>query len=150
MKKYVILSMINIVLVLFQLSFFPKLVGNALAPNLVLAFAFTFLLYGGLGFALFTAFFGGLLVDLLSFSHIGVSPLILCLLLMLTKIVRKHLIRNDSFFGAFVYLSFVLYAILVQFPKFEFGPGLLMNSLASTVVFLIFSSAVGKYMKRRV
>lgn len=135
MRKFLILLIINIFLVLVQGSFLRELVGPALTPNLIIAFAFSLFFAEREDLALISAFMGGLLLDLLGFSIVGISPLLIIAGLIFYKFVKQYLFKGWFTNVALVFLTQIMYVnILSGFsqPKSE-----LIYTGLSTLVFSI-------------
>ncbi|KKS21866.1 MAG: hypothetical protein UU80_C0018G0002 [candidate division WWE3 bacterium GW2011_GWA1_41_8] len=144
MKKYISLSFINIVLVLLQTSFLFEFFGSAANPNIVLAFSFSLLFLGRKEEALFSAFVGGLLLDLSGFTIPGLSPLIFLSSIYLGIFIRKYIFKNWSLQFVTVMLSTFLYKQFVGFSQnlftIEAVTGLLLTAFAVFIFYLLNSS----------
>jgi len=113
LKNILILTGITLLLVLLQGSLFQTLFGARYNPNLIIALSFTFFYAGKDELAQITGFVGGLFLDVLGFSIIGISPLLIVGFLLIFSFVRRHLTRGWvlNLFGVcastFVYLVLV-------------------------------------------
>lgn len=107
MRKYVVLIFVNILLATLQLSFFSKLLGNGYAPDLILAFAFAFAFLDMNEEAYFSAFAGGLFLDLLGFNIVGSSSVLyvgsVVLFLVVQKFISKGMLVKILGFLVFSY-----------------------------------------------
>lgn len=135
MKRVIAFIIINLILVLIQESFLGNLLGT-FTPNLVLAFAFSFLILNLDDIGFMNAFIGGVLLDLFGFETIGLSSLVFVGSLMMYFFIRKYLFRGWIFtiFSSFVVNILYLYVV----SGFSASSRLLINSSASTALFAMF------------
>ncbi|MBT6401785.1 hypothetical protein HN803_08290 [candidate division WWE3 bacterium] len=137
MKKNLTVTFINIILVLIQGSFLRELMGPEIAPNLVIAFAYSLLFMGFEDISLTSIFMGGLFLDLFGFNIVGLSPLVLTGSLILFKYVKKYLFRGWLSNIVIVFLAELIYSFVI----FGFSQGLFSTwrGALSTLIFsLIF------------
>ncbi len=150
MKKILILLVVNIFLVLIQVSFLRELVGPVLMPNLVIAFAFAFFFADREDLALTSAFIGGLLLDLFWFSIIGFSPLIIIASLIFFKFVKQYLFRGWVANLILVFLTQVIYSNILsgfsQTSQQSFYTGL--TTLIFSILFLLINEKILSYFKK--
>ncbi len=139
MKKYVIITGVNIVLTILQLSFFPEVLGVWYSPNLVLALSLALLFRDQLEAAMFCGFVGGLFLDFLSFTPAGLSSLTICASVFCVYLGRRYLFRGTAFFVVCTLLSPAIFAFVVNLPKVVPFPALLTQSFAT---FIVFAAAV--------
>ena len=107
MKKLVYILML-LILSLIEKSFLGELFG-AFSPNLILALAFALGSSQKYDLALFTAFFGGLFVDLASFNIFGLTTFTYTVGLFLSSLIKKYVFKglHAQFFMLFlVYLTY--------------------------------------------
>lgn len=94
MKKILTLIFINIVFALFQTAFFPTLFGKQALINWVLALGFAWLLVDAPITALKSVFVGGVILDILLGTRLGLSSLIMTMGVYLLILVRNYLFRG--------------------------------------------------------
>lgn len=138
MKKYLQISLIIFVLVLFQVSFFLPLLGAFLNPNLVLSFAFIFLLNDDLEGALYSGFLGGLLYDVLSASHLGSSSIVFVLILLISYYSIRQLTSIKSLFYLALFFGHLAFFI-ARVDSFTFNVLIIVSGILSTVISMLFS-----------
>lgn len=140
MKKILYLFLINLVLVLFQTSFFSEIFGINLNPNLILAFGFAFMFVNQEEEGRTSLLIGGILLDLLSFSTVGLSSLTMLVLFELSILVRKYLARGILTQLLVIFVSTILYSVTtgIKYPHLaEYAP-LLWLSFFTTLFSLVF------------
>jgi len=136
----------NLILVLLQVSFFGELVAPIFVPNLVFGFAFAIMFIDLSETSYMSAFFGGILLDLLTFGIIGVSSLTFVGFLFLFSFVRRYISKSvySSSLGVvvtqFLYVWFVLGFETVGFGK------ILTNSFITLAVALLFQVVLGNFI----
>ena len=136
MKKYVIIAGVIIVLAVLQLSFFPEVFGIWYSPNLVLALSLALLFRDRFDEAMFCGFFGGLVLDLLSFTPAGLSALVICALIYCVYLARRYLFRGLAFFSIAALFSPAIFALVVNLPKVASVPSLLAQAVVTFAVFV--------------
>lgn len=143
MKKYLTIVFTTLILALLQLSFFSELLGNGLAPDLLLAFCFALLFLGLKEEALFAGFVGGLFLDLLGFSIVGSSAVLYVASLVLYSVMERFVSRGwlTKALG-FLFFSYMISSLKsdVVFAMQSFG------SLFSLFVNVLFTSMVKRIM----
>ncbi len=145
MKKYLILTFACIVLVIFQTSFFAEILGYYFNPNLVMAFAFSLLLFGKTRYAMFSAFLSGLLIDAQGFSIIGLSSLLFTAFLAFSGFIRKYII-NDLISNALVIAVCTVIYQFVFFAGQSVDIQAMLFGLIFTLVFVYIFSYLNKHI----
>lgn len=113
-KDYLIITFIIFILALFQTSFFAEVFGNSLNPNLILVLVFAFLFMDKTQEALFSTFVGGLLLDTLGNSIMGLSSLLLVCAVLLTLFAKKFVQESKYFQGILLLGSYLVYAVVIN------------------------------------
>lgn len=91
---------------LLQSSFLPHLSWGGLKPDLVVTLVISWGLLRGANEGLLWALVGGLALDLLSATPLGLSSLILTLLILLTSLGQKRIYRANILFPlAIIFLA---------------------------------------------
>jgi len=132
---------------LLQSSLLPHLSPGGLKPDLVVIMVISWGLLGGVKEGLLWGFIGGLVLDLLSATPLGLSALILTLLTLLTSLGRKRVYRSNIllpmaiiFLATLGYnLALLLFWQLLERPAWwgeTFLEVLLPTSLFNTLVML--------------
>lgn len=138
MRRALLLITVNIVLVLFQMSFFGELFDPIFVPNLIFAFAFALLFNDLSESSYMSAFIGGLVFDLLTFGIIGMTSLTFVGFLFLFSFVRRYVSKNTVTGGIgvillqFIYTWFILGFRMVGIPK------LLLSGFVTLVTVYLF------------
>lgn len=115
MKQFMYIILINALAGIFQLSFFNRLFGGHIAnPNLILALAFSLFFLGMYERAYFSALFGGLLLDLMSFNTVGLSSLILIFCLISSYLVKKYIFKGWVMQVLSLLITYFIYQGLVE------------------------------------
>lgn len=135
---YTAIFLANVFLVLGQNSFFNELLGNYLNPNLVLAFAFSILMIRDSEYSFFSAFLGGLFIDLSSMGILGISPVFFTFVILISYIIRKYFSRVPVLHMTLFFVYAVFYKYLMNFG----GDFDLLKSLAGSGTSII---AVGLF-----
>ena len=116
-KGYVYLIFINTILALLQTSLFLELFGNNLNPNLILAFAFAFLVTDKTSLAFFSALSGGLILDSLSSTTPGLTTFVLVTLMGFSVLMRRLLLKNYASLLVLVFCSTLLNAVALNITR---------------------------------
>jgi rod shape-determining protein MreD len=148
-KKYIWLVFVIIILVLFQTSFFNVILGVELNPNLILAFAFSLLFINSVKEGMFAAFAGGVLLDLLGFSVIGLSAVLFILFLYIGVLITKYVFNNWFSQLAIVIFSALIYNIAINFDRAFITPSVLLGAFITALLVLIFNY-VNFFINKRV
>ena len=109
MNRYLIILIANILLSLFQTSFLNELFGTYLNFNLILAFSFSFLLLDEDELSVFSAFTGGLMLDMLSLGFVGSYAMFLTISLYISYLVKRYIFKSFVFQLILVFIFSVLY-----------------------------------------
>lgn len=150
MKRFFVLLIINIVLVMLQNSFFAELFGANSNPNLVLAFAFGLFFLDREDFYLMSGFLGGVLLDLFGFSIVGLSALVITGTLILFSYIRRYLFKGWLsnivlvFVAQITYIALLSGSMSVTKPTFFSG----ISTMLISVVFYIITQNFGGYLGR--
>lgn len=134
-KSLIIILITNIVLVLFQTSFFNILFGDY-SPNLIMAFAFAvvFTLKGE--YKYLSGFIGGLFFDLLTFNIIGLTSVILILTMIMSYIIKKFFISRTYMNIVLVFISSIIFDFIIVSGTL-FNVELLVRALLTSIVSII-------------
>jgi len=96
-------------LVILQISLFNYFSIFSSAPNLLYILSFAFIFALGARQAFLTAFFAGLIYDILSFGTVGLTPLLILTSLLLFSLLRRIFIHSSLTFFIYYYLSTIVY-----------------------------------------
>lgn len=138
MKRIVFLVTINLILALFQSSFFPQLFGVYYNVNLIFAFAYAFLASNKIKEALISILIGGLILDLLGFSIVGFTSLILTVLLYLAIFIRKYVFKSWVLQVVLVVLADYGYRLILKYPRVEITFDLFLGTVFTVLFTLLF------------
>lgn len=150
MKKVLTIILLNILLVLIQTSFLRELLGDFIAPNLVISFAYALLFMNFEDTSLMSIFIGGLLLDLFGFSIVGLSPLILTGTLILFRYIKKYLFRGWLSNLVLIFLAEAVYSNVILgfsqdfFSSWKVGISTLVFGLLFYFINLKFKDFFGK------
>ena len=144
MKRAFTIVVINIILVLIQVSFFPALSNNLFIPNLILALSLTLFFLDKTSAAFISAFSGGLLLDLLATSVVGVSLIYIVGLVTGLSYTKRFLYKNTFVKMVLVFLSALLYLVVVTSLNASFPRMLVASSLATLVFYQLFTLVIKK------
>jgi rod shape-determining protein MreD len=148
MRKYFIVTIVNIILIFLQESFLVELFGVAFNPNLVIALGFSLVLVDEDDLALFSVLIGGLFLDLLSTGIIGLSSLVLVLLLYMAIQARKTIYRGVFTQLIFVVITAIIYKILANYPPIVYERTLFYSGIYTSVLVLFLRQILLKFKKR--
>lgn len=123
-------------LVILQISLINHLGMLASPPNLlyILTFAFIFALTER--HAILTAFFAGLIYDILSFGSVGITPFLILTSLLLFSFSRKVFSHTGVTFFVYYYLSAIVYRIISSGRGFS--PSFIFDGFSDLIILLIF------------
>lgn len=137
MKKFLVITFVNILLVLLQSSFLRELVGPSNTPNLVLAFSFSLFFMDFEDMSLMSAFIGGLFLDFFGFSIVGLTPLIITGSLLLFTFVKRYLFRGWVSNVLLVFLAQIIYLGMIS-GVFSLNPPALYSATSTLLLSLVF------------
>ena len=150
MKHYIFIILINIILGTLQISFFYRIFGGSLNPNLVAAFAFSLFFSGALAFqakraerAYLSALVGGIFLDLMGFGTVGASSFILITCLLLAFYVKKYIFKGWATQILSLFITSIVYTVAIGLPNFYFDPKIIFSSIVTVVISVIFYWRVG-------
>ena len=121
-----------------QISFFYRLFGRSLNPNLVAALAFALFFWGAYDKASFSALVGGVFLDLMGFGTVGLSFLILITCLLLAFYVKKYVFKGWVTQILSLFTTVVVYSVLMGFPNFYFDIKTVFSGLITVFMAFIF------------
>ncbi len=107
MKKYLILALTLTALSLLQ-SVFP-------AIAVILMFALVLMFLGNFELSIKTAFFGGIMSDLLLSAHFGSATLGCALSIFVCMVIRRFFPRNVLFYALQVVVSIIIFHSIINF-----------------------------------
>ena len=148
MRNHFFVSIVILVLVLVQESFLLEFFGSYLNPSLVIALAYGLLLTDDESLALYSGFFGGLMLDMVGVGLVGLSSLVLVVLLLVAIFIRKTVFRGFGYQLLMIVLTNVIYVLVLNFPNLGFSSGLLFSGALSGLIALAFSLVVRRMRKR--
>ena len=102
-------------LVVFQVSFLGRFFFYSAVPNLIYILVFALYITLDTRVSLFTAFFAGLLYDILTLGTVGLTPLSFLLSLLIFSFIRRFFSHSFYLFLLYFYLSSVLLKSLAAF-----------------------------------
>ncbi len=145
MKHYIFITLINIILVMIQISFFYRLFGRSLNPNLITALAFSLFFWGAYDKALFSALIGGIFLDLMGFGTVGLSAIILITCLLLAFYIKKYMFKGWTTQILNLFIASAIYSVLIGFHNFSFDIKTVFSGLLTVAISLIFYGVLRNY-----
>lgn len=155
MRKYLILFIASLILVLIQTSFFLEIFGPKINPNIVYALGFAFLFANKKKYAYRTALISGIMLDLLSFNTVGFSSLFMLISFHISKYIQGKILKG-------IWVLIISSVIFFGLYKVIFGAGniydagsllalfeakILISSTISSAVSLIMYGFINNYFK---
>ena len=144
MGKITLLTLLGIVLVILQTSFFSVLFGNEINPNLIFAFCFAFLLLDDLNSALISGIVLGTIFDILTGSTIGLSALLLVLGIYGAYYFERHVLRGKRSYYTSLFISTYLYQ-LINLSAFYISVPQIFGLLFTVAVGFCFTLLIANY-----
>ncbi|PIS21208.1 hypothetical protein COY33_00250 [candidate division WWE3 bacterium CG_4_10_14_0_2_um_filter_42_7] len=135
MKQLLIALLISIIIVLFQVGFFPQILFFGVTPNLILVAAFCLIYFGGIRTGFWLAFFGGIFLDVETSGRLGFSSLLLVGLTFVISLIADFLGRNPFIFTLAVFLLTLVFR-LISSPDLPFSI-CLKEAVLSTAFLLV-------------
>jgi len=148
MRKNIIITFVCLVFVIFQESFMLEFFGSALNPNLIIALAFSFMFIDDTKRAMFTALIGGLFLDFLGVSIVGLSSFILIVSLGFTAWTKKTVFRGVWTQVVLVIVSTVVFKLLMGYPDIVYSGKLLASGVLNAAISLVFFLVLNKSRQR--
>lgn len=147
-KKHLLLTFTLVILGLFQTSFLFELFGEV-NPNIILALVFAFLYASKTEDALFSAFVGGLIIDLMTSNILGISSLALVVFTLAAGLVRKYAASNMFSQSIMCISTALLYSVVTNFNvKLNFS-GVLFSSTLTLLVSIVIYLVVNNFGNER-
>ncbi len=150
MSKNITILIICLALAIFQESFLLEFFGAALNPNLIIGLCFAFIFIDDYESALFTALMGGLFLDFLGTSIVGLSSLVLILLLLASKWVKRSVFRGIGFQVGLIIISTIVFKVVLGYPEFAYSSPIffsgILNSAFSWVTYLVLKRSKQRYL----
>lgn len=148
MRKYLLITIFILLTVLIQDSFSLEFLGPALNPNLVLALSFAFLLVEDRQSALYSAFIGGLWIDLLGVGIVGLSSFIFVLMIIIASWVRRRLISGLWVQMVLITVFTGIYKLIVNYPNFNYSWSLVLSGLLTLLIMNLVHIVLSRYKTR--
>lgn len=148
MRKYLLITTLNLILVLVQGSFIWEFFGSLLNPNLIIALCFAFLLIDDHQAAMFSAFIGGLWLDLAGTGVIGLSSVVLLVLVSSAMWIRRTLFKGAWVQGALIIGSTIMFKLILNYPDLFYSWMLLIAGGLTCLFSFIFYLVLGRTKQR--
>lgn len=123
-------------LVILQISLFNDLRIFTVTPSLIYILSFAFIFTLGEKYAFLTAFFAGMIYDILSFGALGVTPLLILTSLLLFSLLRKVFIHTSVTFFIYYYFSTLVYRAVSS--GLHFSPLYIFEGFIDLTILLFF------------
>ena len=123
-------------LVILQISLFNYFGIFSVTPNLIYILSFAFIFALGEKYAFLTAFFAGMIYDILSFGVVGVTPLLILTSLLLFSLLRRVFIHTSVTFFIYYYLSTLVYRAVSS--GLHFSPLYIFEGFIDLTILLFF------------
>jgi len=148
MRKYLFITVLNLIIILIQESFSWEFFGNALNPNFIIAICFAFIIIDDHQGALYSAFIGGLWLDLAGVGVVGLSSFTLVFLLALAIWVKRVLFKGTWFQVLMVIASTIIFKLVMNYPDLTYSWKLFFSGLLGALVSLGFYLILSKTRRR--
>jgi len=147
MRKYILLIILNIIVVLLQSSFLGELFDYSYIPDFVLVFSFAFLLDDQKELALGNAFIGGIVLDLLNLKVFGVYASVLVVLIGLVYVLQKLLVKTLFFQSVMFVLAVTIFRWLFLQGSFKQALiGGVVTSLVSVFLYFVIKKVGNRFL----
>ena len=150
MRKYLLITILGLVLTLLQESFTWEFFGAAINPNLILAMCFAFLLADDRRGALYSAFIGGLWLDLTGVGIVGLSSFVLVLLLVIASWIRNTLFKGVWIQVTVIICSTILFKLIMSYPQLVYSWKLFaagtLTTLTSLAIYWVLDHTRQRYL----
>lgn len=148
MKNLILIIFINILLVLFQESFFLEIFGSELNINFVLALGFSFFFANQESDALKSLLVGGLIIDLISTNIVGITSTIFILIMLIASFIKRNIFNGLGIQVLVLILSVVIYKFIMNFQNFSFSLNILTSGLLTFIVSFCLYLLISKLKNR--
>jgi len=138
MRKYLFITIINLVIVLLQESFSWEFFGQAMNPNFIVAISFAFLMIDDHRGALFSAFIGGFWLDLVGVGIVGLSSFFLVLLLAIALWIKKSTVKAMWFQALLIIGATIIFKLVISYPELNYSWQLFLSGVLSSIISLGF------------
>jgi len=138
---YVKITFVILLIILLESSFLSVLVP-AIPLNLVFCFSLALLSKKRKESALYSALIGGLLMDFMLSSLIGLTPVFLISFLLIISYIKSHLIDNFILYLMSVFVFSFLWRVLFLG---DVSCSIFLLFVSNYVVFLIFTYLINKF-----
>lgn len=150
MKRVLLLIFMNLILVLLQASFLAEFLGGSLNPNLVVSLAYAFALADDDTSASLSMFIGSFFLDLQGTSIVGLSILFFVLILHLSILLRKTIFKGYGTQILFIFLSTVIYKMLISGFDFSLNFSLVFSGVITAVLAAVMAYFIRRFQIRYV
>lgn len=123
-------------LVILQISLFNDLRIFTVTPSLIYILSFAFIFTLGEKQALLTAFFAGMIYDILSFGTVGLTPLLILTSLLLFSLLRRVFIHTSVTLFIYYYFSTLVYRAVSS--GLHFSPLYIFEGFIDLTILLFF------------
>ncbi len=148
MRKYFLITIFSLILVLLEESFAGEFLGAALNPNLILALSFAFLFADDRRASLYSALIGGLWLDLMGVGIVGLSSFMLVLLLILASWIRNALFKGVWVQVVVIVCSTMLFKLIMNYPQMNYSWKLVVAGILTSLISLIFYWGLSRTRQR--
>jgi len=138
MKKYLFITIFNLVAVLLQESFSWEFFGQAINPSFIVAISFAFLMVDDHPGAMFSAFIGGLWLDLVGVGIVGMSTFALVLLLVLAMWIKKSMVEAAWFQAILIIGATIIFKLVISYPELTYSWKLFFSGILTSMISLGF------------
>ncbi len=138
MRKYLFITIINLVIILLQESFSWEFFGQTMNPSFIIAISFAFLMIDDHPGALFSAFIGGLWLDLVGVGIVGLSSFALVLLLAVSLWIKKSMVGAIWFQATLIVGATIIFKLIISYPELIYSWKLFFSAVLSSIISLGF------------
>jgi len=141
MKKVLFLTLVNLILIIFQDYFFIEFFGAGLIPNFVLSLSFAFLVLDLGEAALTSALLGGLIIDLFGIGIIGQNTLIFVLIILIANLLRTYISKM-------LILQIILLIIATVIYKGSLSFAVVYSGFLNVLLMFVFITLIKKVTRK--
>jgi hypothetical protein len=147
MKKTTTYALFIIFSAIIQTSFLRELFGTAANTNLVAAFVLALVIIDDYEGAYWASLLGGIFLDIILGSSIGLSSLMLCIFVWLYSQLKSFYLRN--FFSSLIFSTFYFYTLkLVVSHVVVFDGWIIFGALLTAILGKIISLFLKGYYEK--
>lgn len=151
MKKYIVIFLISIFLLIIDNTLMPMMSIGGAYPSLLFVFCISLAFYSDRKFVIYIACLGGLLQDIFFMDVLGINALINLILCVIVSLIGKNFIKSKIIVPVFMVLcasilkGLILIPILNSFGHFLYIKRILIVSAYNFVIAAILEKIIFKF-----